>query len=95
MANEVVTLESIAQQLTSLRDENAAFRVDVLEHFARDMRSLFSLEGECQTIKSAIGRLDSRVAGGSGARADEELVKELSELRTRINQLEAQLERRA
>ena len=91
MPNEVVTLESIAEQLAGIRDEQAAFRVDVLEHFGRGVRSFVRIESECYTIKAAIGRLESRVEG----RANAELAADLAELKSRLERLEAQLDRGA
>lgn len=83
MPNEVVTLESIAAQLTALRDEAAVFRIDLRDRLVRYMQSFVRLENECSTIKAAIGHLETQLlAIACGAQPSDR-----SRLRTELDEL--------
>ena len=58
----LITREELRQQISGMRDDMAGFRADVLERFGMMGQRSIRLEVECQTIKSAIGRLENRIA---------------------------------
>jgi chromosome segregation ATPase len=105
MANEIVTLESIAAQLAGLRDEAAVVRVDVFRQLGALTSSLFRHETESHTIKAAIGRVEHSIGALSGQDQPavdyaairhelDELMEQFATIGKRLEQLEAQLERR-